>query len=117
MDEPKVYTLTPQGVVLAKQFEDGDRLFRDSWVSDGDVVKVDMDKARDIHMQRIRKARADALEANDTAWLTATKKGDTAAVQAAGREAQRLRDLPKTVDLSVASTPAELAAIWPEGLR
>lgn len=82
-----------------------DRTFRDAWDYD---LKVNMDKARAIHMEEIRKRRKVALEKLDIE----TMKGND--VQA---QKQKLRDLPKTFDLSKAATPEELKALWPEELK
>lgn len=82
-----------------------DRLFRNAW---GHDLKVDMDKAREIHMDKIRKARDKAMKALDVETL----KGRD--VQA---QKQALRDIPQTFDLSVASTPEELIKLWPENLN
>ena len=81
-----------------------DRLFRNAW---GHDLKVDMDKAREIHMDKIRKARDKAMKALDVETL----KGRD--VQA---QKQVLRDIPQTFDLSVATTPEELTELWPDGL-
>lgn len=82
-----------------------DRTFRNAWGYD---LKVDMTKARVLHMNEIRKQRAKALEKLDLE----TMKGRD--VQA---EKQKLRDLPQTFDLSKATTPEELKALWPEELK
>lgn len=85
-----------------------DRYFRSAWKHDDGIVSIDMDKARNIHMDKIRKARDAALEVLDVETL----KGID--VQ---KEKQVLRDLPQTVDLTKADTPDELRAIWPEEIK
>ena len=83
-----------------------DRTFREAWTDDNptDTVDVDMPRARVIHMDRIRDLRDIKLEELDKETL----KGND--VQAAK---QVLRDLPSTLDLSVATTPEELVALTP----
>lgn len=81
-----------------------DYTFRNAWTYDLDV---DMDKARVIHMDRIRAARDEALKVLDIETL----KGID--VQT---EKQALRDIPQTFDLSGATTPDELKALWPAEL-
>lgn len=71
-------------------------------------VKVNMNKARDIHMGRIRGARDIKLAKLDIEQL----KGEDVA-----EEKQTLRDLPNTFDLTSASTPEELKALWPNKLK
>ena len=84
-----------------------DETFRNAWKLDGGI-KVDMDKAREIHMSRIRAARDEALAALDIEQL----KGND--VQA---QKQALRDIPRKFDLTVAQTPEELKALWPDELK
>jgi hypothetical protein len=82
-----------------------DRLFRDAWKDEGGI-KIDMPKARAIHMARIRDKRNKRLEELD-------KRKYGAEYDA---ERQALRDLPQTFDLTQATTPDELKALWPDGL-
>lgn len=84
-----------------------DRTFRGAWVKNGGDIGCDMEKARAIHMDRIRAVRDKELARLDIEQL---KGSDVAA------EKQRLRDIPQTVDLSGAATPEELNALWPAGL-
>ena len=81
-----------------------DRIFRNAW-EEGTTssVKINMMKARDIHMDKIRSARDKKL-----IELDKRKYGsefDT--------ERQTLRDIPQTVDLAVANNPDELKTLWP----
>lgn len=85
-----------------------DRVFRDSWVLDGGNISHDMDKARDIQMNRIREKRDAALKALDIETMKGVDVQD---------EKQILRDIPQTFDLSTASTVNELKSLWPEGLN
>jgi len=100
--------LVPPGtdykIVLADEIPT-DRHFREAWDYD---LKINMDKARDIHMTRIRAVRDEKLKALDVE----TMKGRD--VQA---EKQALRDLPQTFDLSTATTPDALKSIWPQELE
>lgn len=87
-----------------------DREFRAAW-SDANpetsTVDIDMPKARDLYMEKIRKERNARLEALDVEQL----KGVDVANQK-----QTLRDLPQTVDLSVFETVEALKAYWPNEL-
>lgn len=78
-----------------------DRSFRAAW---GHDLKVNMPKARGIHMEAIRLARDIKLLELDIETLRGIN------VQT---EKQVLRDLPANVDLNSATTPDELKAIWP----
>lgn len=93
-----------------------DRTFRNAWASDGKACVVDMEKARDIQMDRIREARDERLASLDVPSLIAIESGDTKAAADIAAQKQALRDIPQTVDLTKAETPEALAAIWPEDL-
>lgn len=86
-----------------------DRSFREAWTDDFDTPTVDvhMERAKDIHMSRIRAARDKKLSKLDIEQL----KGNDVSAQK-----KALRDLPDTIDLDV-STPEELKSIWPQELE
>lgn len=85
-----------------------DRTFRGAWSHcPKKKIRVDMDKARDIHMSRIREARNTKL-----AELDKRKYGPEF-----DAHRQKLRDLPQTLDLSKAKTPEELKTLWPDDLK
>lgn len=86
-----------------------DRYFRAAWTDDNptETVDVDMDRARIVHMDNIRRVRNRELERLDKEQL---KGNDVAA------EKQVLRDLPANFDLSGPSTPEDLKALWPDEL-
>ena len=83
-----------------------DRYFRNAWKDDGAKVDVDMPKARNIHMGKIRAMRNKRLGELDKRKYGA--EFDT--------ERDTLRDIPQSFDLGVASTASELKALWPEGV-
>lgn len=87
-----------------------DRTFRAAWTdhNDTDTVDVDMTKARDIHMNRIRAARDIKLAELDIQTLRGRD------VQ---KEKQIYRDIPQTFDLTAAKSPEDLAALWPKQLQ
>ena len=95
---------------------DAAKAFRNAWTLDGGRVAIDMERARSVHMDRIRAARAPELARLDVAFMRGVEAGDQAGMAAVSAEKQQLRDLPQSFDLSVASTPEELHALWPAGL-
>ncbi len=104
--------VTCEAVLTADIPTDG--TFRNAWVQDGANIKIDMPKARVIHMDRIRVARDKKLEETDKIILRDEEQGkDTTALKA---ERQRLRDLPQTFSLGKATTPEELKVMWPAEL-
>lgn len=92
-----------------------DRTFRDAWEDSAAKVRINMAKARVIHMSRIRAARDqefDRLEL-DRHQLSAMASEDTLTASEIETQKQELRDLPDMFDLSTANTPATLKALWP----
>jgi hypothetical protein len=94
----------------------GDRTFRDAWHLDGGRIAVRMDRAREIHLARIRFIRDAELARLDVEWMRAFARGDTKGAAEVEAQKQALRDLPATLDLAGAATPDELKALWPAGL-
>lgn len=95
------------------------RLFRNSWTDkyDTPTVDVDLDKAKAIHLERIRWMRNKKLESSDKDLIVALSKGDD--ISEIQSKKQELRDIPKIIeeDLSKIESVEELAATWPEGLE
>ena len=92
-----------------------ERTFRDAWTAganpeDG-IISVNMDKAKDIWRDKIRRARESELAKLDAAFMKALETGaDTTAIVA---QKQALRDAPSHPDIDAATTPAELKAVQP----
>ena len=82
------------------------------WVED--AVRVNMPKARDIHMDKIREMRNKELAKKDIEYMRALEADDGSSTAIAA-EKQALRDIPQTFDLTT-DTPEELKEKWPEGL-
>ncbi len=97
-----------------------DREFRNAWERDTspgpNPIAVNMPKAAVIHMDKIRVKRDEALVAEDNKLRAAQDDNDGPAQAAIRTERKRLRNLPATFDLSGATTPTELSALWPAGL-
>ncbi len=71
------------------------------------MIKINLDKAKDITKERLRAERTALLQAQDVAFQRALEQGaDTSAIVA---EKQRLRDITKLADQ--ATTLDELKAI------
>ena len=93
-----------------------DKDFRMAWVRGTGKIDVDMPQARVIHMDRIREARAPKLVEADNEVKKAEDAGNAAALAKARAKRQKLRDIPQSFDLSGATTPDELKALWPSEL-
>ena len=93
------------------------RVFRDVWEDVGGALTVNMTKARELHMNRIRVARDAELVKKDVLFMRAIDAGDTDAQATVKTEKQTLRDIPATFDITTGvDTPAALHAKWPTEL-
>lgn len=90
-----------------------DRTFRKALIIDNGAVSVDMVKACDIHMDRLREMRQEKfVEMGFPQKLN--EEVENAVVSAPVKaQLQALRDIPQTYDLSVATTPEALKAMIP----
>jgi len=94
-----------------------DRFYRDAWVYASDKVVVDLPKARNVHLNKIRARRNEKfIELGfpvklDSSLEKAIIPEETRAIL------QALRDIPQVLDLSEVNTLEELTALWPEQLK
>ena len=80
-------------------------------------INVNMDKARVIHLEEIRKVRNAELVKEDVTFMRAVEDGDTDAQATIKTKKQTLRDLPATFDITTdVDTPEKLKAKWPTEL-
>jgi hypothetical protein len=93
-----------------------DRSFRGAWKLEAGKVGVDMPRARDIHRQRMRDARAPKFAALDVEYQRADERGDAAAKADVANRKKILRDVTADPRIDAASTPDELKSVWPTGL-
>lgn len=80
------------------------------------MININMDKAREIHRDRIREARKPLLETADIAYMKALESGDDLAKAQAVAVKQLLRDAPAAPEIEAAKTPSELKAAWNDSL-
>lgn len=92
-----------------------DRYFRPAWIWDGTKIELDLEKCRARHLQKLRKARRNLLQATDAETLKALEGGDVVRLAALTNYRQALRDMPKDVQpmLLSASTPEAIRAVRP----
>lgn len=90
------------------------RRFRNAWKLDGGAVLVDLKRAEQIVLDKVREERVAEFAKTDAEYMAAVQKGDTAKAQAAAARAQKLRDAPAK-DLSKL-TLDELAAVTLDSL-
>lgn len=76
------------------------------------MIKVNMDKAREIHKNFFRQARKPTLEQLDGEYVRALEQNkDTSEIVA---KKQELRDVTMHPDLLAAKNINELKNVWPE---
>lgn len=99
-------------VILHKDDVPGDVYYRAARKLEGGKIVWNMEKARAMHADRIRAARAPMLAALDVQMLRAIGSGDKpdASIET---EKQRLRDAPADPAIAAAKTIEELHAAWP----
>jgi len=72
------------------------------------MIKVNMDKAREIKKDMIRAERKEKLEALDVAFMRAVEAGDTEKQAEIAAKKQALRDATDNPAIVNAATPEEL---------
>ena len=88
-----------------------DRIFRGAWQFSGDVVEIDMAKARDIHRDALRAERSPRFDALDAEWFRAAETADTDAQASVAAQKQALRDVTADARVDAAATPDALKAL------
>jgi hypothetical protein len=95
-----------------------DRTYREAWCCNGSgKIECDMPKARDIHRDRMRKARAPLLAALDIEYQRADEAGDPARKRHVAKLKQSLRDVTANPAIEAADAPEKLKAVWPSILE
>lgn len=91
-----------------------DRYFRDAWCPcPNKGIKEDLDKCKNIHMDRLRIERNKKLEDSDKELLRAVESGDEAKVNEVKAKRIALRDMPQNCDMSVCNSPDDVRAVRP----
>lgn len=91
-----------------------DRTFRNAFEQNTvGKLKVNMPKARDIWMDKIRFRRNDKLAEKDIEYMQALEEGNAVTMVEIAEQKKKLRDLPETFDLTSATTPTALKNLWP----
>lgn len=79
------------------------------------TITINMTKARDIHRDKLRGARAPLFAALDVEFQRALEDGKPAADIVARKKA--LRDVTAHPDIEAAQTIEQLKAVWPDCLK
>jgi len=100
--------------IVEDSYIPSDRTFRDSWKKVGSKVEVDMEKAKEIHMERIRAIRDRELVKSDPLVVREIENGGN--LTNIRVERQKLRDIPQDIDLGSIRDVEGLKSMWPVGL-
>lgn len=93
-----------------------DRTFRGAWTLDAGVIVVDMDRARALHLEALRAARAPLLAALDVQYQRADEENDAEAKAEVIARKQVLRDITDDPRIAAAATPEQLKALTIDAL-
>lgn len=85
--------------------------FRNAWKDDGKSISVDMDKAKELTRERLRRERKPLLDALDIEAMRAIEAGDSGKLGEVTADKQRLRDITALPEIDSAKTPDDLRAI------
>lgn len=107
---------TPYHVIEDSELPD-DYTFRDAWTHDGQILSVDLERAKQIHLSRIRSARIAKFEELGFPLRLDADLEKSIIPQQTRDKLQTLRNIPQKLDLSAVSSPEELRAIWPEEFK
>lgn len=94
-----------------------DRTYRNALKDDGVKLDFDMVKAREIHKNRLRRARAKLFEENDLALRDAIIENDDAKLSDATKRRDDLRDVTAFTGIDAAQAIEELKAAIPPVLK
>lgn len=94
-----------------------DRTYRNALKDDGQKLDFDMAKAREIHKDRIRRARVMLFVENDIALRDADLEKDNAKLNKAKKKRDDLRDATEYAGIEAAQTIEELKAAVPPVLE
>ena len=79
------------------------------------MIKIDLEKALEIHKTQIRKKRDELFPSLDVQFMRALEVGNTTLSTEVGLKKQALRDITD-IDISNITTLDELKALWNEEL-
>jgi len=78
------------------------------------MITINLDKAREIHKDKMREARTPKLAALDVQFMRAVEQADAVKQSEIAVEKQALRDVTKDPAIAAASDVNALKAAWPE---
>lgn len=77
------------------------------------MFSINMERAKNIHRENIRKARKEALEKLDVQYMRALESNNSEKIAEIVNIKQQLRDLPNCEAIQNAVSPDDLKNHWP----
>ena len=90
-----------------------DGAFRAAWRDSGQHIYHDMPTCRQIHIERIRKARAPKLQALDVEYQRALEDNNVGYRNKVVAKKRKLRDATEDPRIEASTSIEELKAVWP----
>lgn len=91
-----------------------DSYFQEAWKFEDFVVSIDINKAKEIQLNKFRTARIPILKKLDVDFMRAVEVGDTELQKEIAAKKQSLRDITNT---DLPNTPEEIKSAWPDILK
>lgn len=88
-----------------------DSMFSDAWIIKNDTIAIDIIKAKEVWLEKFRKARTPLLAALDVEFMRAIESGNTALQSEIAGKKQALRDV---TSIGLPDTLEEIKATWPD---
>ena len=80
------------------------------------MIKVNIDKAKELHKQNLRWARAEEFKKLDVEALKAIEQGNTAKLAEIATVKNQLRDITLAEEIQSATSVDDLKSFWPQDL-
>lgn len=87
------------------------RDYREAWSDQGKTIEVDLEKAKEVKRQFLRKERVSILNDLDVESIKALESNDSVKLEEVKNEKQRLRDAPSSPAIDNATSLEDLDAI------
>lgn len=81
------------------------------------MIKVNLEKAKEIHRNHIREARKKHLQELDVEFMKAIEENDTAKMEEVKNKKKFWRDMTKCSEIECAECIDDLKAHWPDCLE
>jgi len=81
------------------------------------MIKVNIEKAKEIHREKVRYARKEAFKSLDAEFMKSLERGDSVKGAEVSALKQQLRDLPACEEIENATCLDDLRNHWPDILQ